>query len=159
MIRLKDGIIITPLNIDDLPHIYKLGLEESTFQNSLNPWDSDNISSVIASDIFTAFTARRKNKILGFIIGKKKESNAEILWLMVVPHLRNKGIGGALIESFLKKSHSEGINKIFIRLLENNLDTINFLCKKGLKVSNTFAELIYEKPENKKIYGEIIEKY
>lgn len=158
MIRLKEGIIITPLNIDDLSRIYRLGLEEKGFQNSLNPWNSENISSVIASDMFTAFTARRKNKILGFIIGEKRELNAEILWFMVVPHLRNKGIGSALIDSFLKKSNSEGINKIFIRLLENNLDTINFLCKKGLKINNTFAELIYEKPENKKIYGEIIEK-
>ena len=158
MIRLKDGIIITPLNIDDLHQIYKLGLEEPDFQNSLNPWNPDNLSSVIASDLFTAFVSRRKNKILGFIIGEKQGSDSEILWLMVVPHLRNKGIGSALIDSFLKKSHSKGINKIFIQLLENNLDTINFLCKKGLKPGNAFAELIYDKPENKKIYGEIIEK-
>lgn len=148
MIRLKDGIIVTPMNIDDLPQAYKLGLEEHAFKDSLNPWTPENISSVIASDLFTAFTARRKNKILGFIIGEDKGSDAEILWFMVVPHLRNKGIGSALIDSFLKKAHSKGINKIFIRLLENNLDTINFLCKKGLQVNNTFAELTYDKSKN-----------
>jgi ribosomal protein S18 acetylase RimI-like enzyme len=148
MKHLKDGIIITDLNIDDLHQIYRLGLEEPVFKDSLNPWTTDNISSLIASDSFTAFTALRKKKILGFIIGEKKGSESEIIWLMVIPHLRKKGIGSALIDSFQEKTSSEGINKIFIRLLENNLDTINFLCKKGLLQSKNFKELLYEIPEN-----------
>ena len=148
MKRLKDGIIITDLNIDDLHQIYKLGLDEPVFEVSLNPWTPEKISSIVASDSFTAFTARRKKKVLGFIIGESKENKAEILWLMVVPHLRKKGIGSALIDSFIRKYSSDGINKIFIRLLENNLDTINFLCKKGLLENKTFKELSYEIPEN-----------
>jgi GNAT superfamily N-acetyltransferase len=148
MKRLKDGIIITDLNIDDLHQIYKLGLDEPVFEVSLNPWTPENISSLIASDSFTAFTARRKKKILGFIIGEKKGSEAEIRWLMVMPHLRKKGIGSALVDSFIQKASGEGINKIFIRLLENNLDTINFLCKKGLLQNKIFKELTYEIPED-----------
>jgi len=148
MKHLKDGIIITDLNIDDLHQIYILGLSEPGFKDSRYPWTPDNISSLIASDSFTAFTARRKKKILGFIIGEKKGSEAEILWLIVMPHLRKKGIGGALIDSFLKKTSSEGINKIFIRLLENNLDTINFLCKKGLSENKIIKELLYEIQED-----------
>ena len=148
MKHLKDGIIITNLNIDDLHQIYKLGLMEPAFKNSLNQWTPDNISSVFSSDSFAAFTARRKKKVLGFIIGEIKGSGAEILWFMVIPHLRKKGIGSTLIESFIQKTSCEGIDKIFIRLLENNLDSINFLCKKGLKVENTFAELIYQTPDN-----------
>ena len=148
MIRLKDGIIITALNIEYLHQIYKLGLEEPVFKDLLNPWTVDNIASVISSDLFTAFIARRKNKVLGFIIGENKGADAEILWLTVQPHLRKKGIGSALIESFIKISNSTGISKIFIRLLENNLETINFFSKKGLIVKNTFTELIYDKSIN-----------
>lgn len=145
MTRLKNDITITTLNIEDLHQIYKLGNDEPAFKNSPTPWNIDNISSVIASNTFIAFTAKRKNKILGFIIGDVKDVNAEILWFMVITHMRNKGIGSALIDSFLEKADSHGINNIFIRLLENNLDTINFLCKKGLKVNNTFVELKYDK--------------
>lgn len=145
MTRLKNDITITTLNIEDLHQIYKLGNDEPAFKNSPTPWNIDNISSVIASNTFIAFTAKRKNKILGFIIGDVKDTNAEILWFMVITHMRNKGIGSALIDSFLEKADSHGINNIFIRLLENNLDTINFLCKKGLKVNNTFVELKYDK--------------
>lgn len=145
MTRLKNDIVITALNIEDLHQIYKLGNEESAFKNSLTPWNIDNISTALASNVFTAFTAKRKNKILGFIIGDIKDTGAEILWFMVVPHMRNKGIGSALIDSFLKKTDSDEINNIFIRLLENNLDTINFLCKKGLKINKTFVELKYDK--------------
>jgi len=145
MTRLKNDITITTLNIEDLHQICKLGNDEPAFKNSPTPWNIDNISSALASNVFTAFTAKRKNKILGFIIGDVKDVNAEILWFMVITHMRNKGIGSALIDSFLEKADSHGINNIFIRLLENNLDTINFLCKKGLKVNNTFVELKYDK--------------
>ena len=144
MTRLKNDIVITALNIEDLHQIYRLGNEESAFKNSLTPWNIDNISTALASNVFTAFTAKRKNKILGFIIGDVKDTGAEILWFMVVPQMRNKGIGSALIDSFLKKADSDEINNIFIRLLENNLDTINFLYKKGLKINKTFVELKYE---------------
>lgn len=141
----KNDIIITTLNIEDLHQIYKLGNDEPAFKNSPSPWNIDNISSVIASNTLIAFTAKRKNKILGFIIGDIKDRGAEILWFMVIPHMRDKGIGNILIDSFLEKADSDGINNIFIRLLENNLDTINFLCKKGLKVNNTFVELKYDR--------------
>lgn len=141
----KNDIIITTLNIEDLHQIYKLGNDEPAFKNSPSPWNIDNISSVIASNTLIAFTAKRKNKILGFIIGDIKDRDAVILWFMVIPHMRNKGIGSILIDSFLEKADSNGINNIFIRLLENNLDTINFLCKKGLKVNNTFVELKYDR--------------
>lgn len=147
MTRLKDGIIITSLDIEDLHQVYSLGSNEPLFKDSINPWTPDNISSILASDSFTAFTARRKKKILGFIIGSTEKNETEILWFMVVPHLRKKGIGGALLDSFMKSRKSEGINKIFIRLLKNNLDTINFLCKKGLIENENITEMVYKIPE------------
>ncbi len=145
MILLKDGIIITQFNIDDLHQIYNLGLKEQSFMDSINPWTPENLSSLFASDNFTAFTARRKNKVLGFIIGEKENSRMEILWFMVLPHLRRKSIGSALIDSLMKAASINSINQIFIRLNENNLDSKNFLCKKGLIVNRTFIELSLEK--------------
>jgi ribosomal protein S18 acetylase RimI-like enzyme len=146
MIRLKDGIIITQFNIDDLHQIYNLGLKEQSFIDSINQWTPENLSSLFASDNFTAYTARRKNKVLGFIIGEKENSRMQILWFMVTPHLRKKGIGSALIDYFLKNSAGKSINELFIRINENNLDSINFLCKKGLIVNRSFIELAVKKP-------------
>jgi len=145
MILLKNGIIITQFNIDDLHQIYNMGLEEQSLMDSINSWTPENLSSLFASDSFTAFTARRKNRVLGFIIGERKNSRMEILWFMVVPHLRGKGIGSALIESLMKAASINSINQIFIRIDENNLDSKNFLCKKGLIVNRSFIELAGEK--------------
>ena len=148
MTLLKDGIIITHFNIDDLHQIYNLGLKEQSFMDSIIPWTPENLSSLFASENFTAYTARRKNKVLGFIIGEKENSRMQILWFMVMPHLRKKGIGSALIDSFLKNSAGKSINELFIRINENNLASINFLCKKGLTVNKTFIELSVEKSAN-----------
>lgn len=145
MTLLKDGIIIRQFNIDDIHQIYNLGLNEQSIIDSIIPWTADTLSSLFSADNFTAFTARRKNKVLGFIIGEKENSRVQILWFMVVPHLRKKGIGSALLESLMKDAAKNSINQIFIRLNENNLDSKNFLCKKGLTVSKSFIELSLEK--------------
>jgi len=141
MTLLKDGIIITRFNIDDLHQAYKLGLEEKYFTDSINPWTADKIAAVFASDCFTAFAARRKNRLLGFIIGEKEKFRMQILWFLVIPQVRKKGIGSALLDSLMKDAAKNSINQIFIRFNENNLDSKNFLYKKGLTVNKIYIEL------------------
>jgi ribosomal-protein-alanine N-acetyltransferase len=56
----------------------------------------------------------------GFVLSRGAADEEELLLIAVVPHLRGRGIGSALLERFLSEARSRGAVRLFLEMREGN---------------------------------------
>lgn len=140
--KLSDkGIIIRKSIESDLPQIYTYAINEPSLGNlpfKLNP---ENLADIFASEKSICYSAVRKKKVLGFIIGSVNEGISHIHWMIVKESFRRAGLGSELLEKFLKNSKKINADIFFIAVIKNNPHAVNFLTKNSFTVKENFVEL------------------
>lgn len=134
------GVIVRETCLSDLKPIYRLGLDEPLL-NLTNSLDVSAIANAFCSDDLIAYTASRKKEVLGFIIGRINGDSAEIQWLMVKEKLRRRGIGKALLDSFIIKSKTRGALNYFVALLPDKTETKSFFYKRNMIQIESFIRI------------------
>lgn len=134
------GLVIRETRINDLNQIYRLGINEPGF-DSLDGWNPENLADAFCSNDLIAYTAGRKKEVLGFIIGRITGNKAEIMWILVIGKLRKRGIGSALLESFIKKAGNLGAKEFSVVLDPDNKEAEAFFYKRDLVQTFRFIRL------------------
>jgi len=137
----EKGIIIRKSIEDDLPQIYSLWISESPMNNLSYRFTPENIADIFASDNSVYFSAVRKKKVLGFVIGSVQNSDARIHWMLVKHNFRNSGIGSELLNRFIEISEKKCAAKFLTAVLENNKESEIFFANRDFTVKETMVEL------------------
>ncbi len=137
----EKGIIIRKTIEADLPQIYSIGKNETLLSELPYPLNSDNMAEIFSSLNCISFTAVRKKKVLGFIIGTVKDNQSRIHWMMVKENFRRAGIGGELLKFFMENSKKNRADDFLIAVFKNDPYAVNFFTKYGFSLKENFAEL------------------
>ena len=122
-------------------------LKEARQQDDIEPW--------ITQDYFNyymrtkaSFIAVVDGKVAGFILAQPTSyvhSAQREMWLeyiAVLPELRRKGIGSALISKVLDRARSEKVTVLHTALNPNNDESSKFLEKHGFEIKDWKSAMI-----------------
>lgn len=107
----------------------------------ISPDDSEeNIKLYLENNPKTSFVAVEQGKIVGAIMAGHDGYRGFIHHTAVLEKYRNCGIGDKLVKSALDAIKSEGINKVVLVVLKENISGNSFWAKMGF---TTREDLIY----------------
>jgi len=106
------------------------------------------VSEVVQKDT-AAFIARADDgEAVGFLIGRvplDPEGVAEIFNIGILPQIRRRGIGNALLTEFLEVCRTRRISEVWLEARASNHQAINFYRSNGFEVNGTRPNF-YENP-------------
>lgn len=103
------------------------------------PWDARAMTDTLSMPGVAAFFARIDEKAAGLVIARLAGDEAEILTLAVVPELRRKGLGAALLQGAIHWAADCGARQMFLEVSEDNT------AARGLYRRFEFAEAGYRR--------------
>ena len=137
----EKGIIIRKTVEADLPQIYAEGEIEPLLLNLPFRFNAENLADSFASYSSICFSAVRKKKILGFIIGSAEGDVSTVSWMIVKDKFRRAGIGKELLERFIDESKKASAEKFSVAVFRNSADSVKFFTDNGFSVEKNFVEL------------------
>ena len=96
-----------------------------------NIWNEKEINSHIDNNFFFGRVFLYENLIKGFLFGREVDDFFELISIFIIPSLRNKGIGGRMLENCKEFCKSRMLKEIIIEVSENNLIAKEFYLKKN----------------------------
>ncbi|MBL0941899.1 MAG: GNAT family N-acetyltransferase [Alphaproteobacteria bacterium] len=87
-------------------------------------WSLVTLKETMADSTVTGFTAVPivlSDPLIGFIVVRIIQEEAEILTLVVSPYSRRQGVGRALIKEAINVIYSKGAQYIYLEVAENNV--------------------------------------
>jgi len=116
---------------------------------ALSPWTLEGYVYEVVREDTAAFVARADDsEAVGFLIGRvplDPEGVAEIFNIGILPHIRRRGIGNALLTEFLEVCRTRHISEVWLEARASNLEAINFYRSNGFEVKGTRPNF-YENP-------------
>ncbi len=101
-----------------------------------HPWDRASIESLIKDGNKTALVALSGQDVVGYIGASFILDEAEIGNVCVMPGMRGKGTGSALLKSLIEDLESKGVSSIFLEVEDNNTTAISLYTKFGFTKYN-----------------------
>lgn len=80
------------------------------------PWSEAEIADLLASPMCFALTEPE-----GFLIGRVVADEAELLTIAVDPAAQGRGVGGRLMQQFLRALQDRQAERVFLEVAEGNL--------------------------------------
>ena len=118
----------------------------------LSPWTVDGYKSEIARQETAAFIARDDDgDAVGFLIGRvpnTREAAAEIFNIGILPDIRRKGIGNALLVEFLEVCRKRQVSEAWLEVRISNDEAINFYRANGFEASGVRPRFYENPPED-----------
>ena len=139
----EKGIIVRKTIEDDLPQIYAAGVGEHELKNLPFEFNAENLADIFASDRSISYSAVRKKKVLGFIIGSINGTESKIHWMMVKDNFRKSGIGKELLMIYLDKSKKLNVSGFSTFAADNKSGSLNFFYSCGFTREKTLVKLNY----------------
>ena len=101
------------------------------------------------------FVAEENGTLVGFIAGIYEDGDARILMLAVMGEFRRRGIGTALLNSFINSCNLNGIRKIYLEVRISNVGAIRFYKYMGF-VEGSIYPKYYEDGEDALIMWKVL---
>jgi len=98
-----------------LQHLHRLAFWQG--------WDEGAFRSFLRDETMTCFIARpvgSPETIMGFVLVRQIDDEAEIITIAVAPHNRRQGVGYALLDATLRHLHHKRVQKLFLEVEEKN---------------------------------------
>ena len=83
-------------------------------------WTRSQCAGILPMNGVTLTIAESENAPAGFSLVRAVEDEAELLLLAVASDAQRRGIGQALLDSFIDKAHSHGARKLHLEVREGN---------------------------------------
>jgi ribosomal-protein-alanine N-acetyltransferase len=124
----------------DIPFISRL--ESETFSM---PWSAESFLEMIEKEDARYYVAEEDGRLLGgcgvlMIVGEGNITN-----VVVVPEMRNKGVGTGLLQHMIKEGQKEGLTAYTLEVRVSNTRAIHVYEKLGF-VSEGIRPGFYERP-------------
>lgn len=84
------------------------------------PWSRQAIAGALQGPGGVAFIAYAGGRAAGFVLGRTTVDECEILTLAVLPVVRRRGLGRALVERLLSRATADGATTVFLEVAEDN---------------------------------------
>lgn len=85
------------------------------------PWSSEEIRALLEGPgAFGLVACDGKDRVIGFLLARAIEGEAEILTLAVDPKLRRQGVGAALVETAVGLAGAAGSSALFLEVATDN---------------------------------------
>ena len=97
-------------------------------------WDEKMLLSAFKAGNFFGFIVEDGVLPKGFITYSVNIDTADLQDLFVAENYRKKGVGNALIASFIKDTCARGVKKLFLEVRESNTPAINLYKKAGFNL-------------------------
>jgi ribosomal-protein-alanine N-acetyltransferase len=117
---------LSPLTINDCKNAAQL--HQEVFPRG---WTEDTFREFLQSPHTFGLKSEEKNVLLGYILWREIEDEAEVLTLVVKPSAQKKGVGSLLIKNLLAHLKEKNIAKLFLEVAEDNEKAISFYHKHG----------------------------
>ena len=125
-----------------LPIIRELGEVDAEWMASLHSkafawhqrWDALAIRSLMAKPTTLSTGIAINNAWAGFIMTSFVVGESEILTIAIEPTQQRKGYAKLLIETFIAQQKSNGLEKIFLEVIETNIPAIKLYQSLGFSI-------------------------
>ena len=117
---------ITPLFLEDCPQVAQL--HQETFYRG---WNEKDFQDFVKDPLIFGFKIEQGGDLFGYILWREVEGEAEILTLVIAPHVQRKGIGQQLLNALCERLTENGVSKLFLEVAEDNISAQNFYIKHG----------------------------
>lgn len=138
--------MIRQMTIKDYEKVYNLWIHTKGIGLNTTDDSREGIAQYLIRNPNTCFVAEDKGEIIGAIMSGHDGRRGFIYHAAVNVEYRGRGIGKKLVNSVITALEMEGIHKVALVALENNVAGIIFLEKSGFVARN---DLIYR---NKNIH-------
>lgn len=142
---------IRPFNPNDVPAI-SLIVRESLHEN---------YPTTLYFDVYKWWregflVAEKEARIIGFVAGViSAPQQARILMLAVIESERAKGVGRALMDSFIREAKLRGIRRIELEVRVSNIGAIKFYRRYGFTIVNTIKAFYTDGEDGYKMMRQI----
>ncbi len=154
-------MIIRPATQDDVPAIQKLNhdlfLSDNEWNGDLDcgwPYSEEGekyFRDAVESEKYLSIIAEENGKVVGYLDGYIKKpctiymgKRAEIDNMCVDASMRDRGIGGALVDEFKRWAKSQGVERLIVEAFSGNERAIEFYKKSGFE---PYANILSQKME------------
>ena len=94
-------------------------------------WPEASVREVLEWQGILGIASEAAAKVTGFLIGRERAKEAEVLNLAVAPGNRRSGVGGALLNAAGEEFRTRGATRLFLEVRESNATAIAFYEKHG----------------------------
>ena len=100
-------------------------------------WDAVSIAKMLAMPGATgtlavvSAEAERDAAPAGFLLGREAGGEAEIISTGVIPAMRSRGIGGALVSEFTSRMRERGVHAVFLEVAVDNAPALSLYKRLG----------------------------
>lgn len=110
------------LTLADLP-----GIEHIEAETGLGFWGRDSYKRLIEDEEYVyARVAKIEERVVGFIVVRFLDEEAEIMKIGVDPEFQRQGIGSNLIRLCFEEGRRRGCRSCFLEVRKSNLNAIKF---------------------------------
>jgi len=145
---MDDRFRIRPARPDDLTAI--TGVELVAFAD---PWPRPALAAHLADHFRVADGAG--GRILGYVIGRVVEDEAEILNLAIHPAHRRRGVARRLVEDVLAGFGSAGVRRVFLEVRAGNRGAIRLYRGLGFEMVGIRPRYYARPPEDALVFCRI----
>lgn len=95
------------------------------------PWTQGMLAGSVARADFCGLTLTDGNTAIGYICGLTLFEDGEIARVAVTPTMRGKGLGGKLLDAFLKTCQARGAQRVFLEVRVSNIPAVSLYQSRG----------------------------
>ncbi len=92
-------------------------------------WSDTSFQELLQTPHTFGIQMREKENLLGYILWREIEDEAEILTFVIATHARQKGRGSALLNALCARLKRKEIQSLFIEVAEDNIPALSFYQK------------------------------
>ena len=96
-------------------------------------WSEDEFRAMLGDQAVIAHRAMQGRKLVGFIISRMVEGEAEILSVAVAVPAQGRGTGGRLLHLHLRRLAGLSVRRVFLEVDENNMPAIRLYRHAGFE--------------------------
>jgi ribosomal-protein-alanine N-acetyltransferase len=97
-------------------------------------WTRAQCAGILPMSGVVLLLAKADGRVAGFSLSRHVADEAELLLIGVDPHMRGKGIGGALIERFVADSAASGAHHLHLEVRDGN-PAVSLYEKHGFRIA------------------------
>ena len=112
----------------DLPNL--MALERACFADA---WTTDMMKNEFTRDGFCGALAEEDGRPVGYVCGFTLFEDGELFKIAVLQDCRGKGIGGLLLDAFIKQTVNKGAEKIFLEVRVSNQSALGLYNSRGFE--------------------------
>lgn len=110
-----DPLNIREIGLEDLAAV--AALEAASFPD---PWSRSDFAELLAAPLVQGWSIWERTSLVGYIVIRTVEDEAEVLNLAVAPDARRRGMAGRLLGQAIEALRLDGVHSVYLEVRRSN---------------------------------------